>query len=175
MINSIDDPHDILFGVRRSVRYHTRRRMFFDRLDVVVQALAVIFGSVTIYTLFEGYHRRVSAIVAAVVTVLSATNLVVGSNRMARLHHDLARRFIALEKEILNTPEPTPEDLARWCAARLDIETEEPPPLRVLDSVCHNELMRAMGYPPEQLLRIGWLQRLFSPFFDFREHTIHSP
>lgn len=72
-------------------------------------------------------------------------------------------------------PEPTPEDASRWVGERLDIEAEEPPPLRALDSICHNEVMRAMGYPPDQLLRIGRLQRLFSQFFDFREHTIHSP
>ena len=29
---------------------------------------------------------------------------------------------------------------------RLELETTEPPALRALDTICHNELLRAVGY-----------------------------
>ncbi|SFT82942.1 hypothetical protein SAMN05192563_1004233 [Paraburkholderia aspalathi] len=56
---------------------------------------------------------------------------------------------------------------------RLDIESEEPPILRVLDCLCHNEQMRSEGYPREDLAKIEWWQRLFAQFFDLREDLIH--
>ena len=44
---------DMLFGVRRSIRYHQRRRAFFDRLDQFSNMLSVIFGSAAIYGVLE--------------------------------------------------------------------------------------------------------------------------
>lgn len=37
--------HDLLFGVRRSIRYHARRIVFFDALYKWTQAGAVVTGS----------------------------------------------------------------------------------------------------------------------------------
>jgi hypothetical protein len=44
--------------------------------------------------------------------------------------------------------------------------------LRVLDSICHNELLRAMGYDRSQYVEIAWYQRLLAQFVDVREHAI---
>lgn len=165
---------DLLFGVRRSVRYHNRRRMFFDRLNTLSQALSVIFGSATMYAVLTDLGRGYAVTAAALVTAFSTINLVVGSTAMARLHHDLARRFIALEKSMVMVPRPGEADISSWTQARLDIEMDEPPPLRVLDSICHNELMQTMGYPRERWLRIGWFQRLVAQIFDFRERTVRK-
>jgi hypothetical protein len=55
----------------------------------------------------------------------------------------------------------------------LAIEADEPPILRVLDAICHNELLRAMGYPKEREAQIAWYQRLLASFVDIREHAIH--
>lgn len=66
----------------------------------------------------------------------------------------------------------TDKNLKQFKAERLNIESDEPPVLKVLDSICHNELMRAMGFPEERFLKIGFLQRSLSQLFDFMEHTI---
>jgi hypothetical protein len=50
--------------------------------------------------------------------------------------------------------------LAAFTARRLEIEADEPPILKVLDSVCHNELLRAMGYDKSEFYRIGVVQRM---------------
>ena len=38
----------LLFGVRRSVRYHMRRQRFFDRLDQVAALASLVAGSSTV-------------------------------------------------------------------------------------------------------------------------------
>ncbi len=165
--------HNLLFGVRRSIRYHNRRRMFFDRWATFTSAISVIFGSATVLALLKGQGGELyAALAATTVTLFSAVDLVVGTSKTARLHADLSRRFIGLEKEIIATPSPTEDDMIRLAGSRLDIEADEPPVLRVLDSLCHNEMLRAMGYDKEQFLRIRWYQRIAPNLIDIREHAI---
>jgi hypothetical protein len=165
--------HDLLFGVRRSIRYHTRRRRFFDRWNLVTNALAVIFGSTTIGGVVKGWDT-LAITAGAIVTFFSAVNLVVGTVRMARLHEDLAKKFVDLEKELVLAGEHDEQAHRGFCAKRLEVERDEPPVLRVLDSICHNELLRAMGYDRSHYVEITWYQRLLAQFVDIREHAISS-
>jgi hypothetical protein len=112
--------------------------------------VALVMGSATVYGVLKAEHEKVALIAAGIVTVLSAINLVVGSARQARLHHDLARSFIALERKMIATPNPDETMLAAWTIERLEIEEDEPPKLHVLDCICHNDLMRAMGHSPKE-------------------------
>lgn len=165
---------DLLFSVRRSIRYHNRRRRFFEGWHNVTSALNVMFGSATIATLLKSEGSTgVAATFAVLISILSAIDLVVGTSRKAWLHADFVKRFIGLEKQM--TGEPTEEDFHRLCIARLDIEAEEPPVLHVLNTICHNELSRALGYPKSQMTSLTCLQRWCSPFFDLNEHTITPP
>lgn len=163
---------DMLFGVRRSIRYHQRRRAFFDRLDQFSNMLSVIFGSAAIYGVLEKNALTVALVASGAVTVLASVNLVVGSAQRARAHADFMRRYVELEK--LMSPPPSEECLLAVTQARLSIEAEEPPVLHVLNCICHNELMRAMGYKKSKLAKIGWFQRLVSQIFDFRESSIQE-
>lgn len=162
---------DLLFGVRRSVRYHNRRRSFFDRLHTIASAMNVIFGSAAV-ALVVGKLHEAAVISAAIVAALSAIDLVVGFSTKARLHNDLSKRFIRLEQRLLACRKPSRAELQDLNAARLEIEMDEPPALRVLDSICHNELVRAMGAEEENFKKIGLVQRLFAQFFDLWAHTI---
>lgn len=162
----------LLFDIRRAVRYHNRRRGFFDRLDQLTNVLALIFGSVSIYGVLAQSNHLLAVLSAAVVTVFSAFNLVIGSSQRARNHFDLARRFIDLEQRIV-TSEPSARLLAKYTSERLSIEKDEPPVLHVLDCICYNEQGRAMGYSDSDILCISFAQRLCAPFFDWRMHTIH--
>lgn len=169
-----DMRHSLLFGVRRSVRYHSRRRQFFDRYRLFTNAVSVIFGSAAIAAVLSPLGKEYTVGAAAVVTVFSLIDLVVGSARMARLHEDLGRQFIELEKETISIAEGqfTEENALRLTAARLSIEADEPPVKRVLDSLCHNELLRAMGYGREEFVKVRWYQRLFAQLLDIQEHHI---
>ncbi|MEX3555879.1 MAG: hypothetical protein VB131_04550 [Burkholderia gladioli] len=165
--------HDQLFGIRRSIRYHNRRRAFFDRLDQFGNMLSVMLGSAAIYGVLDKDYHNVALIASALVTSVSAINLVIGTAQRARAHFDFARQFTTLEQQML-----VPESmmvLAEITAARLDIEANEPPVLFVLDSMCHNELLRADGYPREDFVKIRWWQRLCSQVVDLREDLIRNP
>ncbi|QZD72897.1 hypothetical protein [Pseudomonas sp. 3-2] len=165
--------HAMLFGVRRSIRYHQRRRAFYDKLDKISNMLSLIFGSVAVYGTLEDNAKNVALIASAIVTIFSSINLVVGSATRARDHTDYMRKYVALEKLMLKDKS---EDLLREVTAeRLSIEAEEPPVLHVLNAMCHNELMRAMGYAKEDLPKIGPIQRLVSQFFDLCESSIQNP
>lgn len=165
--------HDLLFDVQRSIRYHNRRRAFFDTLNTVSNVCSVGFGSATIYSLLQTTNSHlVTATLAAAVTLVSTVNLVVGSSRMARTHHDFARKFSELEKKIRGSAVETPELLSVWCNERLAIEAEEPPIKRVLDSICYNEMIRAMGYKHVTPLKITATQRFFAQVWDIDADSI---
>lgn len=68
----------------------------------------------------------------------------------------------------------TEEDLRTWTARRLLIEADEPPVLRVLDILCHNELLLAMDYPRSELCRVPWWKRLLAPFMNLSDEAIRK-
>lgn len=165
--------HDQLFGIRRSIRYHNRRRAFLDCLDQFGKMLSVMLGSAVIYGVLDKDYHVVALTASALVTSVSAINLVAGTAQRARAHFDFARQFTALEQRML-VPESA-ETLAAITTVRLDIEANELPVLQVLDSLCHNELLRAEGYPREDFVIICWWQHLFAQIADVREDLIRQP
>jgi len=157
--------YGLQFGVRRSVRYHQRRRGFFERLDTLSSLLSVLFGSAVIYGVLAAHSTALVLAASVVVTLAASLNLVFGCTRRAWQHADLARRFTELERQLLAKPD---EDMFHELTAqRLMIEADEPPVLRVLDVLCHNELLRAEGHT-EGYGRIGFWQRVFAQVFDLR-------
>ena len=170
--NEAKDLYKLLFGVRRSIRYHTRRRLFFDRLNKFSTFLAALAGTATVASVLAKCPRPWTVAFAVAVTVFSVIDLVIGTAQASRLHHDLAKQFIDLEKDLISLQDPSQEDIKRLTGRRLDIEQNEPPPLKVLDSICHNELLRAMNYSKDYFVQIKWYQRLLSQFMDVREYNI---
>lgn len=164
--------HNQLFDIRRSIRYHHRRRAFFDRLDQMTNMLSVIFGSTAVFGVLEQEYKVLALTAAGLVTGLSAVNLVLASSQKARAHSDFARQFIELEKR-LTVSQLTDSLLKEICVARLTIEAEEPPVLHVLNVICHNEQMRAMGYGKKEMTNVRWWQRLVAQFMDVREDLLH--
>lgn len=160
----------LLFGVRRSVRYHSRRRAFFDNLQAFTNSMSVIFGSAAFFTLLSRAtnHNVIGVdlpmVASAAVAVFSGVNLITRSWVKARLHEDLGKRFLALERKMVEVGDEraTNADLKRFVSERLSIEADEPPILQVLDLLCHNELIRAQGYGDE--VDIAWLRRRCAQF-----------
>lgn len=173
--------HDLLWGVRRSIRYHSRRRMFFEQFNRVTNALGLIFGSATIFSVLSIFDSDLWTVIpAALVTLFSSLNLVLGTVGMAQLHHDLVRRFTNLEQDLVKTHEPNEQQIMEFSARRLQIEVDEPPVRRIVDILCHNELMIAEGYDPqtypENYYEVGVLQRAFAHICDFGADKIkHGP
>jgi hypothetical protein len=112
------------FSVRRSIRYHQRRRAFYDRLDKTSNMLSLILGSAAIYGILQVNAKEVALIASAAVTVVSSINLVVGSAQRGRDHTDFMRKYVELEKRMLGVASETL--LLEIQSTRLSIEAEEP-------------------------------------------------
>jgi hypothetical protein len=164
--------HGLLFGIRRSIRYHSRRRRFFDKVNKFSTFLTALGGTATIASVLAEMGRLWTLTFATSVAVFSAVDLVVGTAQAARLHDDLSRDFINLEKEFISIKDFTEDDYRRLSAIRLEIEAKEPPVYKVLDAMCHNELCRALGYHDCEHAEIKWYQRLFCHLIDIQEHNI---
>lgn len=165
------EKYKLLFGVRRSIRYHNRRVLFYDRMHKMAAAFALLSGSATVIAVLGEMGAFWTTSFALTVVIFSAIDLIIGPDKAARMHNDLARKFFNLEKSIITEKSITEETLAYFSVERLDIEMNEPPIKRVLDLVCHNELCRAMG-SEKGSVKIKWYQRIFCQFFDFCEYTI---
>jgi len=162
--NNIDTEwHNLLFGVRRSVRYHDRRVRFFDFIRKGISILTLLSGSGAIITAIALAGTAYIIIASATVAILSAIDLIFDPAGYARLHNDLKRRFINLESE-MTLEGKSQSNINRLTSTRLAIEADEPPVLRILDIICHNEMLRSMGYDRSHFISITPMQRFFSHF-----------
>ncbi len=161
--------HDLLYGVRRSVRYHMRRRRFIEQWNSVIIISSVIFGVVAVAALIQNdaLDLRLTTIIAEIGAIV----LAISTFRLARQHADLCKRFILLEKE-LTSLQVDESEYAGLNHIRLDIEMDEPPVLHVLNKLCDNDMVRAMGYPEDQMLDIKWHQRIVAHYFDVNPQSI---
>jgi hypothetical protein len=165
-----DAQYAFFFDVRRSLRYHDRRRAFFERMHQITGALTVLLaGSVLFDIARPGDNPAWLLALAAIAAILSALDMVIGYAAKAGLHRDLKARFAALEISIvLGDAEASTWQAHR--AERLRIEQDEPPIYRALDLLCHNELLRADGHPAtaDHLAAVPFHQRL-------TRHLFHWP
>lgn len=173
--------HKLLFGVRRSIRYHLRRCRFFDSIARATSGASLVFGSSTLAMWVEGISTPWLAVLPALVGAASILALVYEAPRMARLHSELARRFIELEQRM--TLAPTPDEvsaeydryLEQFAAQKLAIELDEPPIHRVLDLLCRNELILAEGHDPAHLYRASRFERLTAQLLHLTPKLSHMP
>ena len=162
---------DLLFGVRRSVRYHMRRQRWFDRVHALIQVSTLAASSAAVASLLGAWGLAAPA--AAAAAVAAALGVALGPDRRAREHNGLAREFVALERR-MTLGGCDPERLTEWQAARLEIEAAEPPVLRVLDALCHDELIRAYGHDEAQRSNVSWLQRALANVIDLRPDRLRK-
>jgi hypothetical protein len=160
--------YGLLFDIRRSVRYHMRRCRFFDLFHSTASAVGVIAGSAAVFTALSGLGKTWTIAAAAMVAIISALDLVVGASSMARLHNDLARKFIQLEKEMTISDELSEKKLRQFISRRLEIEMEEPPVLRCLDCLARNEQLRAEGFPDSEQVHVPWYHRCLAHLISFQ-------
>ncbi len=65
---------DLLFGVRRSIRYHLRRYQFLDKTHKISMLLAAVSGSATIATLLSNAVDQQYVIMCA--SIVAITSLI---------------------------------------------------------------------------------------------------
>ena len=158
------------FNLGRSIRYHSRRRKFFDFWDKFTTFCSLIFSSTATYGVLST-NETVTLISGAIVTILSSLSLVIGFSNKARDHFDFIKQYSLLER--MSMRDSLSEMLLRKITdEKLSIESTEPPILRVLNEMCWNEEAKAQGIKSECWKKIEWYQRLFSSFFDVSPENI---
>lgn len=156
-----DERSGLVFAVRRSIRYHDRRQTHYDRLRRVTNFFATLLAGYVFIEVSGGTLPEWVKYVAAVGGLLSACDLVQGFATQADLHRNLKRRFLELEIAI----DGSALTHQAACIERLRIESDEPPPFRALDLLCHNELCAAEGYDRTEQWVVRWDQRVTSQWW----------
>ena len=132
------------------MRYHQRRRGFFDSGHKIAMFLIIAFGSAA--------FADITIYFAGLAAAVAAGNLVWNPSHRARDHEILFRRFSDLATRV-RTSEPTHANFNGWLGERITIETEEPPIYKALEADCDNEVRRAWGRD-SQPVQIGWWARV---------------
>ena len=129
-----DRTYDLLFAVRRSVRYHERRRRFFEIWNSITVGAAAVGGSSAVATILSTPNWEwLPVAFAGAVSALGAIDLVVSTARRAGQHGDLSRQFIALEQKFAHGRNLKDREHEESVRERLRIEASEPTILRLLD------------------------------------------
>ena len=170
---------DLLFHVRRSVRYNSHRQKHYDWWHRLVVFVALLFGSVSVVTLATELSAYLPTwgklLPSVVVSGFAGLDLIWGNLQNARMHADFVRQFTDLERRLVGPDGKTDAVIASVRDKLLELEATEPPVLQVLDTLCQNELVRSMGYPKSQHIPVGFWQRVWAQFFDLKAHTLHTP
>ena len=170
---------DLLFGVRRSVRYHDKREGFFLLIGDTADYLVFLLSAATTWLIVsfkgDGGSPWFIAIFPLAIAAGRGIALVLRVGSRASRHNALKRRFIGLEKKLITCRDnPDANQLEKLQQERLSIEADEPPVLRVLDTLCHNELAYSMGYDDKEFKQTSWAQRAFRHFFDVDPESLRA-
>jgi len=166
---------ELLFRIRRSARYHNSRLRFFDGTEKTLRLVIVLSGFTAVATALADAGGEWVKLAAIIVAACSAIDLVLEPGKMARLHADLARKFKALDRDMAVAGERMSEEQVNMFQGRfINDQAEEPPTLKVLDAMCHNDLIRALDLPDDEKGDIDCLQRTFAQYVDLWPHTIEK-
>lgn len=155
------------FDVHKFMRYHAKRRSFFDDCNNLNRAASAISAAGVIVSIAGGFY--VAAIIAAaLLAILSSVDLVVDFSRRGRVHDSLYRDFCELAANLEETRAFDEQDIRTFTARKLRIETTQPTAKGVQVVICANEILAGQGY--NYKYRVRWWQRAFSHFFSLPPH-----
>lgn len=156
------------FAVNCSIRYHDRRCSFYKRAMMFLSFLAISTSSVAVYSIVTAKETPawVGIAFSIATAVLSAMSIVwdVGGN--AERHRRLRNQFIDLAAEMDREP-VTEQRLWTLRRMRLEIEKDEEAILHILNTMVHNDTLRAKGYPSSDMKPLWFFQRWLANFGDF--------
>ena len=158
---SAEKLEELRFNVARSLRYHDKRRAFFELLGKTLQFSALVGSSAAVLALVrESGSDWLAVVFAAIAAVASLLNLVIGTSTKYETYTKLKNRFIDLQARIDEIQEPTEEEVAKVMKERHVIEKEEPSISIWLNKVCYNETVDALGYDVSAKRPIHWWYHL---------------
>lgn len=174
LLDLSDDKYGLLFDVRRSVRYHDRRRAFYELLHWITGLLTILMAGSVLFDLAKPGNTAWWLIGLSVVAALmAAMDMVVGYNKRANLHGNLRERFALLEIAMIDgdTLDATWQQYQR---TRLQIEKDEPAVYKIVDLLCHNELLVSEGVTrdkePGRFAKMAWYHVWTSHIWRWENH-----
>jgi hypothetical protein len=147
------------FSIHVSVRYHARRRAWYDRLHRLTMLVIAAGASAAVAAILGGLLRGAEYLCAAV-AVAGALELAYSLPERARNEDALYRRFNALAADIAEAGLAGEAQLQAWEARRLLIRADADDRLEVLRRICHNLEAEARGYAAETRYTLWPWQRL---------------
>lgn len=147
ILNLSDEQYGLLFDIRRSIRYHDRRRAFYEQLHHVTSVLTILLaGSVLFDIAKQGETAEWMTWLSLVAALLATADMVLGYSKRAGLHDQLREKFVMLEIDMVCGPAGEEDKWQDYQKRRLLIEKDEPAIYRVVDGLCRNELLVAEGF-----------------------------
>ena len=155
-----EEYRNLLFGIRRSIRYHSKRLAFFDRLDKTANfsILVISFG---VFAVAPDYPKAAMGLGFAI-AVLSSAQISFGLASKAADHARLRSAYGRLEQIL--TGSKSKRTIERAQKRRIELEGSEPEVKRYLDVICHNELALAEGHGEREFWKLAWWQRALAHF-----------
>ena len=154
---------DLEFAVRKSIRYHTKRRRFFDRLHSGVVFITVLTSSGAFLALMSR-ESKVAEIFAAITPIISFLDIAYDFSGKSVMYDRLQKRFSNLLIRIIEV-KPSLDSSHELEVEQLTIEQDEPPTLKALAIMCYNEQAFAENLSP--IYKIPCIQTLLINFISF--------
>lgn len=175
-LNLSHEQYGLLFDVRRSVRYHDRRRAFYEQLHLFTSLLTILMAGSVFFDLAKpGQTACWLQFASAVAAFFAAMDMVIGYSKRASVHSNLRERFALLEIDMV-MGDAEENTWAGYQRERLMIEKDEPPLYKVLDNLCRNELLEAEGYKrkehPEQFFDATCWQQTTAQLFRWSDVSV---
>ena len=157
----------VWFGVNRSVLYHRKRQAFYESLDTWSDIALLLMGS-GVVALGVQDSDRLQLLVGIAVAAMSVVKLILAFGRRAGTHSRLVYAFTRLQIELEATSGGDDAVIQRVCSERLALEEGEPPVMRGLDVICHNELLVSIGLDdPQERVPVSRFQRFAANLLSF--------
>ena len=153
---------DLMFHVRRAIRYHMLRVQHYQRA-VLTLRLTLFLGAWSAWLCIltgVGMWWPVGLLTVVIVAVL--TEATWRPYEHEYVHRGLVHEHTDQERALLGLSETDREALVGVHQAILDIERRSPHIRQVALRVAHNELVRALGQPESQYVTVSWWQRLWN-------------
>jgi len=147
------------FRVHVSVRYHARRRAWYDRLHRLMMLVMATGASAGVAAICGGLLHE-AEFLAVAVAIAGALELALSLPERARVEDALYRRFNALAADIAQARSITEAEVRHWEARRLLIRSDADDRLEALRRVCHNLEAEARAYPRDAFYALWPWQRL---------------
>ena len=153
------------FAARKSIRYLTKRKRFFDNWHYFGVAVTALSGSGAFASLMSDGTNTIAKILTGITAVASSLDLAVGFSKRGKQYDRLQKRFSDLLIETIKS-ERTEQKLKQLEAERLQIEKDEPPTLVALDIFCHNEECLAQDQK-DNLYKFDFFHRCLMHWWSF--------